>query len=805
MCIDKFKREVVFWLLPFCLMILFFYDFVLTTDIFADRDVLMVYIPMANYWRERLLAGSFPDWYPYDGLGQPFVGNLFGLAFHPLQWLSLALPAATGIKWGILLCFPLSFMGFYLFIRFFKISMAAAAMGALVYAFNGYSVSMSNNYPYLLALTQLPWAYWLTLRALDKTTPARIFLAALAFALILFGGETQTFILGCATGVFSIFIFRDRSKWLRAFGVYVVIMLVTALISAVQWVPSLHLMSQASPGATHSIDKALVWSLHPLRMLEFLFGGLTGNSSDSVSLFSQTIYNHHFSGFWARSVLITTPVFVFCLVGLFQKKRFSAFLGLMFVFCLLLALGKYVGLYESMRVIPLFRPFRYPEKLVSFLMLIVSILAAFGYSRLERMDTFSKSKCVFLMVGLLLSAGFLIFESFDGWSKLILNKITNLKNPIPETISAEIHDQSMLFQAISLVGIAFIFYLMRKNRNLAAVCSFGVITLLLWMGSRGIYSPAIKDISERAVPPVDVMQQYSSSEPPRFATMSVKLNSSITRDHPELTEEIQRMVNVFLLAGPYPSIFHLEPMSFYMPGASRRYRTIMEKTSRKHVFETLGPMYSGEFFTIFGADYAAFEGTTDRVLYEHPFLGALVVRNEGVMPRAYLSQPICVTSKEASLDMVLKGSFDYHRYTVVECPDENYLPRMTPDDVALGAVEILSREPEHVVIEVEALQNALLVLTDAYYTGWTATIDGEAVDILPANHAVRGVPVTPGKHIVEFKYRTPGLVPAAIVSVVTLILGVILSVLFWRRARRNADDLSVNKNITDEEESMQAA
>lgn len=782
-----------------------FYDLVLTTDVFADRDILNVYIPMAHYWRERLLAGGFPDWYPYDGLGQPFVGNLFGLVFHPIQWLCLVLPAATGVKWGILLCFPASFFGFYLFIRFFKVSMAAAAMGALVYAFNGYSVSMSNNYSYLLALAQLPWACWLPLRALDKTTPARILLAALAFALILFGGETQTFILGCATGVFSIFIFRDRSKWLRAFGVYVVIMLVTALISAVQWVPSLHLMSQASAGASHSVDKALIWSLHPLRILEFIFGGLTGNSYDAGILFRRTIYDYHFADFWARSILITLPVFVFCLLGVFQKRRSSVFLGAMLVLFLLLALGKHVGLYEAMRVIPLFRPFRYPEKLVSFLMLIVSILAALGYSRLESVGKFDKSWRWFLMIGILLPAGFLVFESFDGWSKLILNKISNLKNPVPESISAEIHDQSLLFQSISLVGVALVFYLMRKNKNLATVCSFSVITLLLWMGSRGVYSPAIKDIAERAVQPVEVIQQHSDFEAPRFSTMSLKLNSTITREHPELRGEIQRMINVFLLAGPYPGIFRLEPMSFYLPGASKRYREIMESTTRRYMFETLGPMYSGEFFTIFGADYAAFEGTTDRVLYEHPFLGALVVRNEGVMPRAYLSQPICVTSKEASLDMVLKGSFDYHRYTVVECPNENYLPRMTPDDVALGAVEILSREPEHVVIEVEALQNALLVLTDAYYTGWTATIDGEAVDILPANHAVRGVPVTPGKHIVEFKYRTPGLIPAAIVSVVTLILGVILSVLFWRRARRNADDLSVNKNITDEEESMQAA
>ena len=770
---------------PLALTALFFYDLFFTEDIFADRDILNVYIPMAHYWKERISAGGFPDWYPYDGLGQPFVGNLFGLAFHPIQWLCLALPAAIAVKWEILLCFPFAFIGFYRFIQCFKVSVSAAVIGALVYAFNGYSVSMTNNFSYLLGLAQLPWAYWLTLRALQKSTPSRIFLAALAYALILFGGETQTFILACATGVLSVFVFEDKKRIFHALGVYLAVMTATALLSAVQWVPSLHLMSQASAGASDFVDKALIWSLHPLRLLEFIFGGLTGNDYDSGILFRQTIYKYHFSEFWARSVLITLPVFLFFLVGVWRKKRLNIFLGSAFIFFLLLALGKHVGLYEAMRVIPLFRPFRYPEKLVSFLMMIISIWASLGFSRMENAARDDRRITHIFIFGIFLAQSFLLFEYFHGWSRLALERLSSFKETIPGSVSSAIHEQSMLFQTISFLGVISTVYFFRKNRRMMGICSFVLIASLLWIGSRGVYSPGIKDIAERPVQPVDVIKQNASSEPPRFATMSLRLSSEIAREYPELRREIQRMINVFLLAGIYPGLFELEPMSFYMPGASQRYRSIMEKTTRRHAFDDLIGMYSGEFFTMFGADYAAFHGTIDRVLYEHSFLGALVVRNEGVMPRAYLSRPRCVISKEKSLDMVLKGSFDYRHETVVECPPEMTAPGTIPNDVDLGTATILSRQPEHVVIDVNALTDgAVLVLTDAYYTGWQATLDGEPVEILPANHAVRGVMVPKGRHRVEFKYRTPGLIPAAIASASTLILGILLSFIFWARARR---------------------
>ena len=65
---------------------------------------------------------------------------------------------------------------------------------------------------------------------------------------------------------------------------------------------------------------------------------------------------------------------------------------------------------------------------------------------------------------------------------------------------------------------------------------------------------------------------------------------------------------------------------------------------------------------------------------------------------------------------------------------------------------MISYAPERIEVQVETQEQAVLVLNDAFYSGWTASVSGEPVQIKPANHAVRGVLVPAGAHDVVFSY-----------------------------------------------------
>jgi hypothetical protein len=78
--------------------------------------------------------------------------------------------------------------------------------------------------------------------------------------------------------------------------------------------------------------------------------------------------------------------------------------------------------------------------------------------------------------------------------------------------------------------------------------------------------------------------------------------------------------------------------------------------------------------------------------------------------------------------------------------------------------------PNRLVLEVETNRPGYLVLTDAWYPGWRATVDTYPAPVLPANLAFRAVALpTGGKHQIVFEYHAVGLLPGLAVSGLTLL------------------------------------
>jgi hypothetical protein len=101
---------------------------------------------------------------------------------------------------------------------------------------------------------------------------------------------------------------------------------------------------------------------------------------------------------------------------------------------------------------------------------------------------------------------------------------------------------------------------------------------------------------------------------------------------------------------------------------------------------------------------------------------------------------------------------------------------------APGRVLRVERGASSVRIEAEAEGAGLLVVQDAFWPGWRATLDGRPVEILAADFLVRAVAWPPGRHALEMTYA-PGEVRLGLAASALGALGVLLLSVRARRLR----------------------
>jgi hypothetical protein len=86
--------------------------------------------------------------------------------------------------------------------------------------------------------------------------------------------------------------------------------------------------------------------------------------------------------------------------------------------------------------------------------------------------------------------------------------------------------------------------------------------------------------------------------------------------------------------------------------------------------------------------------------------------------------------------------------------------------------------------DVDADRSGLVVVSQAWFKGWSATVDGSSVPLVRADGLILGAPVTAGHHRIEFRYRPPAMVAGIVVSAVTTVGLVAWAVVDQRRRRR---------------------
>ncbi len=130
--------------------------------------------------------------------------------------------------------------------------------------------------------------------------------------------------------------------------------------------------------------------------------------------------------------------------------------------------------------------------------------------------------------------------------------------------------------------------------------------------------------------------------------------------------------------------------------------------------------------------------------------GLTVYRNPDAFPRAWVVHRVVRLKSPADIGSVLRQPLPTLRETA-------YVTAAVPamDGCGGDQVRIVSRSPRKVVLDASMGCKGMVVVSDSYFPGWKAKVDGARADLYEVDTVIDGIGVGAGRHRVELSY-SPG-------------------------------------------------
>lgn len=157
--------------------------------------------------------------------------------------------------------------------------------------------------------------------------------------------------------------------------------------------------------------------------------------------------------------------------------------------------------------------------------------------------------------------------------------------------------------------------------------------------------------------------------------------------------------------------------------------------------------------------------------------GNAVYENTKAVDRAYFVQNVLPEiNVEAQVKMLKYSEVDLTHSSLTE-------ESINEETFAAGEIVTSTYENSRIKYEVETKGKSFLVLTDSYYPGWNAYVDGKKTEIYRVNAIQRGIIIDgEGVHQVEFRFQPKSLYYGIVVSVVALLI--LFGIPYWRKVFR---------------------
>jgi hypothetical protein len=149
-----------------------------------------------------------------------------------------------------------------------------------------------------------------------------------------------------------------------------------------------------------------------------------------------------------------------------------------------------------------------------------------------------------------------------------------------------------------------------------------------------------------------------------------------------------------------------------------------------------------------------------------------VYENPRALPRAFVTHRAII---ERDVDNILKimasPGFDPGSTVILEeMPPNGFAPSAPPPSA--GSAAITSYSEDRIEIAANLPANGWLVVSNTFYPGWVATVDGKAATIQRADCAILAIPLEAGRRAVVLEYRPPSIARGKVLTLLGLVLSI---------------------------------
>lgn len=730
-----------------------------------------------------LRAGNgFPLWNPYLLGGMPYVAAMHGDIFYPTFLLRMLMPTDVAMTWGMILHLMLAGIATYAFLRTIGIGFFGAVVGGIAYMLGGQVSSLASAghdgklfvsalFPVtLLVLTwgvrdgrRWAWGLLAIVVGLGVLSPhpqllQYLLLASGAWALMLaFGGAGDRAL-------------SRRDAFVRL-GLALGAVILGFAMGTIQYLP---------------VSEYVDWSPRA--------GGRDYAYATSFSMPIEEVFNTYLpqftgmhSGYWGRNLIHLHSEYIgaavlFLAAGAFARgattfaRRMLWFWVGLGAVSLIWALGGNTPFYHLVyAIVPGSKFFRAPSTIFFVTTFAVAVLAALGAER--ALAGRSKDVRRWCIAGLAVGGGIALLASVGALQQVAVNiAIPERLELVDANAGALIAGawRSFLFLAAA-IAVVYAVSDQRITPRVAGWALAAVVVVDLWTVERQYFTFSAPASELYATDPgIEHMKQ--EAQPFRVIAAPLDIGSAY---HDPMLGYDGLMVHGIRT----PFGYHGNEIRYWQGLAerSRQYDALQNPTfwglaNVKYFYTNLDSLWLvpgarrvvGPFTNAAGSTVSLFELTE-----EHPF--------------AWVA-PVIAKFPDASVVQALRApTFPYRSVALIDTSSTTPGVTLSELPAALDlSVTATTYEPGHFALELSAPapEGSALVVSENYYPGWTATVDGQPAKAERANLALMAVALPAGARQVEFTFDSTPFHTGKLVTLAALVLALLLLGAGWLMERR---------------------